>query len=96
MFARHLDRPVTASLFFRYTADRNCRATVGAERCTAFLDDIIRVLNLRLDTAVNRMDLRLQLSYTDRQSFVGLEAGSTQLQFGLFGNFTVGRGSFPR
>ncbi len=54
------------------------------------------MLNLRLDTAVNRMDLRLQLSYTDRQSFVGLEAGSTQLQFGLFGNFTVGRGSFPR
>jgi hypothetical protein len=96
VFARHLDRPVTASLFFRYTADRNCRVTVGAETCTAFLDDIIRVLNLRLDTAVNRMDLRLQLSYTDRQSFVGLEAGSTQLQFGLFGNFTVGRGSFPR
>jgi Motility related/secretion protein len=87
--ARHLDRPLTTSLEVRYSADRNCRLSAGQDECVAFLDEIFRELNFGLDTAVDRMGLRFQISYTDRQSFVGLASGTTQFYFGLFGNFTI-------
>jgi Motility related/secretion protein len=89
MIAQHLDRPITTSLEIRYSSDRNCRLSVGQDECVAFLDEILRELNLGLDTAVDRMGLRFQISYTDRQSFVGLASGNTQFYFGLFGNFTI-------
>jgi hypothetical protein len=54
-----------------------------------FLDELIRSLVFRVETAVARTDVRLQLSYTDRQSFVGLLSGSSQFQFGLFGRFVI-------
>ena len=54
-----------------------------------FLDELIRSLVLRLETAISRTDVRLQLSWTDRQSFVGLQSGSTQFQIGLFGRFVI-------
>ena len=93
--ATYLDRPVTASLLFRYAEESNCRLTVGQSECVPFLDEIIRSLNVQLDTAVRQMDLRLQLSFTDRHSFVGLKSGSTQFQFGLFGTFVIAGGGFP-
>ncbi len=93
--APYLDRPITASVLYRYTLETNCRLTVGQDACVPFLDELIRSVNVQLDTAVRSMDLRLQLSYTDRQSFVGLKSGSTQFQFGLFGTFVIAGGTFP-
>jgi hypothetical protein len=89
LIARYLDRPLTTSLEIRFNADRNCRLSAGQTECVAFLDEILRELNLGLDTAVDRMGLRFQVSYTDRQSFVGLASGNTQFYFGLFGTFTI-------
>ena len=93
--ASYLDRPITASMLYRYTAERNCRLTAGQSECVPFLDELIRSLNVQFDTSVRRMDLRLQLSYTDRQSFIGLQSGSTQFQFGLFGTFVIAGRTFP-
>ncbi|MCH7562265.1 MAG: hypothetical protein IH968_00455 [Gemmatimonadetes bacterium] len=93
--APYLDRPITASLLYRYTLETNCRLAAGQADCVPFLDELIRSLNVQLDTSVRNMDLRLQLSYTDRQSFVGLKSGSTQFQFGVFGTFVIAGGAFP-
>ena len=87
--AERLAGPLTTSALVQYTSDRNCRATAGGTDCVAFLDELIRSLMVRLETTVSRTDLRLQLSYTDRESFVGLRSGSTQFQFGLFGRFII-------
>jgi hypothetical protein len=87
--AERLERPLTTSALVQYTSDRNCRTTAGGSDCVPFLDELIRSLMVRLETTVSRTDLRLQLSYTDRKSFVGLQAGSTQFQFGLFGRFII-------
>ena len=89
LIAQHLDRPITTALSLRFNADRNCRLTVGQGACVAFLDEIRREFNLRLDTAVDRMVLIVQMSFTDRQSFVGLGTGSTQFHFGVAGRFTI-------
>ena len=88
-WADRLDRPLTTSALFQFTSDRNCRATAGGKDCVAFLDELIRSMTVRMETTVSRTDLRLQLSYTDRRSFVGLRSGSTQFQFGLFGRFVI-------
>ena len=93
--APYLDRPITVSVLYRYTLETNCRLTAGQADCVPFLDELIRSLNVQLDTSVRSMELRLQLSYTDRQSFVGLKSGSTQFQFGLFGTFVIAGGAFP-
>ena len=87
--ADRLERPLTTSALVQYTADRNCRITAGGTQCVPFLDELIRSLMVGLETTVSRTDLRLQLSYTDRKSFVGLRSGSTQFQFGLFGRFII-------
>ena len=89
MWAERLERPLTTSALLQFTSDRNCRATAGGGECVPFLDELIRSLTVRLETTVVRTDLRLQLSYTDRRSFVGLRSGSTQFQFGLFGRFII-------
>ena len=88
-WADRLERPVTASALFQFTSDRNCRTTAGGTDCVPFLDELIRSITVRMETTVSRTDLRLQLSYTDRRSFVGLRSGSTQFQFGLFGRFII-------
>ena len=41
------------------------------------------------------MDLGLNASFVDRQSFVGQRSGSTQLQVGLFGQFMFEAGRLP-
>jgi hypothetical protein len=77
------------SALLQYASDRNCRTTTARAECVPFLDELIRSLILRVETTVSRMDVRLQLSYTDRRSFVGLQSGSSQFQFGLFGRFVI-------
>ena len=87
--AARLTRPITTTALLQYASDRNCRTTATRTDCVPFLDELIRSLIFRVETAVSRMDLRLQLSYTDRRSFVGLQSGSSQFQFGLFGRFVI-------
>ena len=87
--AASLTRPITMSALLQYASDRNCRTTATRADCVPFLDELIRSLILRVETAVSRMDVRLQLSYTDRRSSVGLQSGSSQFQFGLFGRFVI-------
>ena len=77
------------SALLQYASNRNCRATASQAECVPFLDELIRSLVLRVETAISRTDVRLQLSYTDRQSFVGLQSGSSQFQFGIFGRFVI-------
>jgi hypothetical protein len=77
------------SALLQYASDRNCRSTVSRAQCVPFLDELIRSLVLRVETSVSSTDVRLQLSYTDRRSFVGLQTGSSQFQFGLFGRFVI-------
>ena len=87
--AARLTRPITMSALLQYASDRNCRTTATRAECVPFLDEVIRSLVFRVETAISRTDVRLQLSYTDRQSFVGLQSGSSQFQFGLFGRFVI-------
>ena len=88
-WAARLTRPITMSALFQYASNRNCRTTATGVECVPFLDELIRSLVFRVETAISRTDVRLQLSYTDRQSFVGLQSGSSQFQFGLFGRFVI-------
>jgi len=88
-WAARLTRPITMSALLQYASDQNCRTTATRAECVPFLDELIRSLVFRVETAVSRTDVRLQLSYTDRQSFVGLQSGSSQFQFGLFGRFVI-------
>lgn len=87
--AARLSRPITITALLQYASDRNCRSTTTRRACVPFLDELIRSLVFRVETAVSRLDVRLQLSYTDRRSFVGLQSGSSQFQFGLFGRFVI-------
>ena len=50
---------------------------------------------MSLDTSVGGFEFGLQLSYDDRQSFVGQRTGSTQFQVGLFGQLDFAAGSLP-
>ncbi len=88
-WAARLTRPITMSGVLQYASDRNCRTTTTRAECVPFLDELIRSLVFRVETAISGTDVRLQLSYTDRQSFVGLQSGSSQFQFGLFGRFVI-------
>ena len=91
-----LTRPITMSGLLQYSSDRNCRNTTTQVECVPFLDELIRSLVFRVETAISRTDVRLQLSYTDRRSFVGLQSGSSQFQFGLFGRFVLADESLLR
>jgi hypothetical protein len=88
-WAARLTRPITVSGILQYASDRNCRTTATRAECVPFLDELIRSLVFRVETAISGTEVRLQLSYTDRQSFVGLQAGSSQFQFGIFGRFVI-------
>ncbi len=90
-----LDRPVGFSLLLAYTAERDCRATAAREECVAFVDQLRRSLSLALDTSVGGVEVGLQMSYDQRQSFVGLKTGSTQFQFGVFGQLDLAAGVLP-
>jgi hypothetical protein len=93
--ARRLDRPIRLSILGAYTTERNCRATFAGAECVAFLDQIVRTASLLMDTSVGGFEFGVQLSYDDRQSFVGQQTGSTQFQIGLFGQLEFAAGVLP-
>ena len=90
-----IDRPIRASVVWGYIAERDCRQVGGRSSCVAFVDQLNRSLNLSVDTRVAGMDLGLNASFVNRQSFVGQRSGSTQLQIGLFGQFMFEAGQLP-
>jgi Motility related/secretion protein len=92
---KRLDRPVKLSVLAAYSEERDCRSTVVRPECVAFLDQLRRSLNLSLDTSVGGFEVGLQMSYDDRQSYVGVQTGSTQFQIGLFGQLTFSAGVLP-
>ena len=89
------DRPIRASVVWGYIAERDCRQVSGLSSCVAFVDQLNRSLNLSVDTRIAGVDLGLNASFVDRQSFVGQRSGSTQLQLGLFGQFMFEAGQLP-
>jgi len=62
----------------------------------AFLDQVTRAASMSLDTSVGGFEFGLQVSYDDRQSFVGQRVGSTQFQIGVFGQLNFVAGMLPR
>ncbi|MCG6954767.1 MAG: cell surface protein SprA [Gemmatimonadetes bacterium] len=94
-FGKRLDQPVRLNVLGSYTAERDCRSTVAQIECVPFLDQLRRSLNLSLDTTVGGFDVGLQMSYDDRQSYVGQQTGSTQFQIGIFGQLQFSAGVLP-
>lgn len=93
--ASQLDRPISLSITGTFRSERNCRITVAGEECVPFIDQILRTASLQADTSVRGFSFGLQVSYDDRQSFVGQRTGSTQFQVGLFGQLDFGTAAFP-
>lgn len=93
--ARRLDRPIQLTLLAAYTTERNCRNTTAGAECVAFLDQVTRTASMSMDTAVGGLEVGLQISYDDRQSFVGQRTGSTQFQVGIFGQLDFAAGVVP-
>jgi hypothetical protein len=92
-----IPEPLRLSLAFDYQAERHCRAAGNRPEpapCTPVIDQMNRRLNLTLTTLVSQVDVGLQASYVDRRSFIGTQAGSSQFQLGLFGQFNVQAGTF--
>jgi len=93
--ARRLDRPIRLQLIGAYRSELNCRITVAGDDCVAFIDLVTRTASMSLDTSVGGFEFGLQLSYDDRQSFVGQQTGSTQFQIGIFGQLDFAAGVLP-
>jgi len=94
-FGRRLDRPVSFSLQAAYTGERDCRSTAARPECVPFVDQIRRSLSVSIGTSLSGFEVGLQMSYDDRQSFVGQQAGSTQFQLGVFGQLDLSAGALP-
>ncbi|HSG48064.1 MAG TPA: hypothetical protein VLA43_09650, partial [Longimicrobiales bacterium] len=86
--------PVRISVIASYASERECRVPRNRPECVAFVDQINRALSVSLDTQVSDFQVGLQAGYTDRRSFVGRRAGSTQFQLSLFGQFLFEAGRF--
>lgn len=91
--------PINASLRWSYYARAQCRLTAaagtdGSEACIPFVDYINREFGMTLNTIVSQLTVGFQMSYIDRQSYVGARNGSSQFQLGLFGEFNFAAGTF--
>ncbi|HEX6940539.1 MAG TPA: hypothetical protein VF158_14075 [Longimicrobiales bacterium] len=89
--------PINASLRWAYQARSQCRLVAGTDAdtaCIPFVDYIDKEFSLTLDTILSQLTMGFQMSYTDRQSYVGARNGSSQFQLGLFGEFNFTAGTF--
>lgn len=94
------EEPMTAALGFNYSARWTCDesgfGSVGTDgRCARRSDTIDRDVHLTLETIVNDLNLGLQFSLNDRQSFIGLRDGSREFRLAIFANFNFGVGVLP-
>jgi hypothetical protein len=91
-----IPEPLRVSFSYDYQEQEQSRviaSRLGIEDFTSFIDHINRRVNLTVSSLVSRMDVGLQASYVDRRSFIGVRAGSSQFQLGLFGQFTMNAGT---
>jgi hypothetical protein len=93
--SERLERPVRLSLLVGYTEERDCRSTAIQPGCVPFVDQLRRSLSLSLDTRAGGVEVGLQASYDQRQSFIGLKTGAAQFQFGVFGQLDLAAGMLP-
>ncbi len=93
--AQRLDRPIQLTVIGTFVRERNCRKPVAGDECVAFLDQLIRSASFTLNTSLRGLELGVQVSYDDRQSFVGQQTGSAQLQVGIFGQLDFAAGALP-
>jgi hypothetical protein len=87
-----MQNPIQTSLQYDYQAGQRCRfAPAGAlnQGCVPNNDFLTRAFSLTLDTMIQALNVGAQVSYTDRQNFVGTRAGSSQFQLNIFGQFLV-------
>jgi hypothetical protein len=92
-----LRSPISLSGRFSMQRDRGCsvRPQTGVPACVPTLDNLSRSLDLTIDTRMDDLDVGFQMSYTSRESFVGLRNGSSSFQLGLFAQFNLAAGAFP-
>ncbi len=83
------------SLIATLIRERNCRNPAAGDECVPFLDQVSRSASMSLNTSVGGLELGVQVSFDDRQSFVGQQTGSTQFQVGLFGQLDFAAGVLP-
>ncbi len=94
-FGDRLDRPIQLIARFQYSSQFDCRVTAAQSPCTPFVDQINRTLNVSMDSAIQQFEMGLNLTFTDRQSFIGTRGGSSQVQFGIWGQFNLQAGLVP-
>jgi hypothetical protein len=90
--------PVQAMLVLSQDDQRRCRFTTfttQTSQCIAFIDATTRSLTFTLDTALSDLTVGLRAIYTDRQTHVGTQTGSSQFQLALFGRFNFVQGVMP-
>lgn len=86
--------PVRLSVLVGYVGERECRVPRNRPDCVPFIDQLNRSLTFTLDTRVSDVEVGIQGSYFDRQSFIGQRRGSTQFQLAVFGQFLIEAGAF--
>jgi hypothetical protein len=85
-----VEAPLHFALGLSLQTRRQCRVQAqAAEGCIPFVDQANRQLSLTLDTVISQLNVGLEMSYNDRQSFVGLRSGSSQFQLAIFGEFNI-------
>jgi hypothetical protein len=93
--ARQLTRPLQLTVILSQLWDQECRATVTRLECVPFIDQVDRSIGVTLGAVLQGLEVGLQSSYTDRQSNVGQQTGSTRFQLGLYGQFLFEAGVLP-
>ena len=89
LLGSRLEGPLRVSFGYQYASELDCRIPTGQTGCTSFVDYLNRSVNLSFDTVITPLQVGLNFTYTDRQSFVGRHEGSTQFQLGVFGEFLI-------
>jgi|GEM_PF-323928 len=90
--------PLRATIGYGYRTQSQCRvqtAIDGTTSCVHWIDNITRSGGITLETMLGRLSTGLQLSYNDRQSFIGRREGGRFFQLGIFANFNFGVGTLP-
>ncbi len=87
-----IPRPLRLSFSYDYEEQLQSRIVNELAEPTPFVDHINRRVNLTVSSLFAQMDVGLQASYVDRRSFIGTQAGSSQFQLGIFGQFNVQAG----
>ena len=93
-----LTAPISVFLQFTDQNQRQCRYNpilAAADGCVAFLDVGTRNANLKLETEVSDITIGSSFSFVERANQVGTRAGSSQLQFQLYGRFNFTAGQMP-